>query len=643
MKKLLFALASVLLVNISVHSQEPVKPGQPGFDVLRDSIAHGKIDTITYTSKTVDAKRRALIYTPPGYSKKIKYPVLYLLHGIGGDEKEWLNGGKPQVILDNLYADGKIEPMIVVMPNGRAMKDDRAGGNIMAQDKVQAFATFEKDLLSDLIPFIEKKYPVLADREHRAIAGLSMGGGQSLNFGLGNLDKFAWIGGFSSAPNTKTPQELVPDLEAAKEKIKLLYMSCGASDGLISFSKRLHDYLIKNDVPHIYFIEPGVHDFKVWKNGLFMFSQLLFKPVDKASFSKYPIAGAPAATNIRNGAYPQILPDSRVIFSTRAPDAKRVQVDLGKKYDMLKDTAGIWTVTTDSISEGFHYYSLLIDGVAVADPASESFYGMGRMASGIEIPFAGGGYYATRNVPHGDIRIKKYFSRVTNSWRQLYIYTPPDYDSNATAKYPVLYILHGGGEDQRGWATQGKTDLILDNLIAEKKAKPMLVVMPDANLGAGGFNAGGIESSLKLFQREMKEFIIPFVEKNYRSLNDASSRAMAGLSLGGMHTLYTGVNNTDMFSYLGVFSSGWIVPMMNDISDAQYAFMKNNTDKVNSNLKSFWISEGGKEDIAWKNGQIMLGKLDETKIKYTYSEYPGGHTWPVWRNNLYNFAQVLFK
>ena len=223
MKKLLFALATVLLVNISVHSQEPVKPGQPGFDVLRDSIAHGKIDTITYKSKTVDTLRRTLIYTPPGYSKKNKYPVLYLLHGIGGDEKEWLNGGKPQVILDNLYAQGKIEPMIVVMPNGRAMKNDRATGNIMAPDKVQAFATFEKDLLNDLIPFIEKKYPVFTDREHRAIAGLSMGGGQSLNFGLGNLDKFAWIGGFSSAPNTKTPQELVPDAECSKRKNKIAY------------------------------------------------------------------------------------------------------------------------------------------------------------------------------------------------------------------------------------------------------------------------------------------------------------------------------------------------------------------------------------------------------------------------------------
>lgn len=643
MKYVIYALTASLVLNFYASAQDMVQPASPGFDTVQAGIAHGTIDTITYPSSTVGNKRRSLIYTPPGYSKKNRYPVLYLLHGIGGDEKEWLNGGSPQVILDNLYAGGKIEPMIVVLPNGRAMKDDRATGNIMAADKVQAFANFEKDLLLDLIPYIEKKYPVYTDREHRAIAGLSMGGGQSLNFGLGNLDKFAWIGGFSCAPNTKPPQELVPDPALAKQKIKLLFISCGASDGLISFSKRTHDYLQQNNIPHIYFIEPGVHDFKVWKNGLYMFSQLIFKPVDTSTFSKYPVAGAPAATNIRNSAYPQVLADGRVKFSIRAPDAKKVQIDLAKKYDMVKDTSGVWTVTTDSVSEGFHYYSLIIDGVALVDPASQSFYGMGRMASGIEIPFAAGGYYALKDVPHGDIRIKKYFSKVTNSWRQLCLYTPPGYDENAASKYPVLYILHGGGEDQTGWANQGKTDMIIDNLIAAGKAKPMLVVMPDANIGAGGFNASGIENSLKLFEREMKESVIPFMEKNYRCLIDAPNRAMAGLSLGGLHTLYTGINNTDIFGYLGVFSSGWIVPMMNSISDAQYAYLKVNTDKVNSNLKAFWISEGGKEDIAWKNAQIMNAKLDELHIKYSYSEYPGGHSWPVWRNNLYNFAQLLFK
>jgi len=167
--------------------------------------------------------------------------------------------------------------------------------------------------------------------------------------------------------------------------------------------------------------------------------------------------------------------------------------------------------------------------------------------------------------------------------------------------------------------------------------------MPDANIGMGGFNPNGIESSLKMFEREMKQSIIPFVEKNYRALTDANNRALAGLSLGGMHTLYTGINNTDMFAYLGVFSSGWIIPMMNKLADAQYVYMKNNADKINNNLKVLWISEGGKEDIAYKNGQIMLGRLDELKIKHNYYEYPGGHTWPVWRNDLYNFAPLLFK
>jgi enterochelin esterase-like enzyme len=640
------ALLFLLLCSVISHAQStPVieKSAPPDFDLPRSGIPKGKLDTIIYASKTVGSNRRTLIYTPPGFSKKNKYPVLYLLHGIGGDEKEWLNGGHPEVILDNLYADKKIEPMIVVLPNGRAMKDDRPTGNIFDQDKVQAFTTFEKDLLNDLIPFIEKKFPVLTDPEHRAIAGLSMGGGQSLNFGLGNLDKFAWVGGFSSAPNTKKPEELVPDPEAARKKLKLLWISCGDNDGLITFSKRTHDYLYEKNVPHIYYIMPGVHDFKVWKNSLYLFAQFLFKPVDPSSFSKYSLLGTPASSNIRSAKYPQILPDNRVVFRIKAPDAKTMQIDLGKKYDMVKDTGGYWIGTTETISEGFHYYSLLIDGVAVADPASESFYGMSRNASGIEIPSPTGNYYAEKDVPHGDIRIIRYFSPVTNSWRRFYVYTPPGYDANVNEKYPVLYILHGGGEDERGWATQGKTDLILDNLIAEKKAKPMLVVMPDANLGAGGFTENAIEGSLQQFEREIKQVIIPNVDKNYRTIPDAAHRALAGLSLGGLHTLYTGINNTKMFSYLGVFSSGWIVPMLSKLADKQYGNMKTNTAQINADLKSLWVAMGGQEDIAYKNGKFMLAKFDEMGIKYTYSEYPGGHTWPVWRNNLYNFSQVLFK
>jgi enterochelin esterase-like enzyme len=479
----------------------------------------------------------------------------------------------------------------------------------------------------------------MKDREHRAIAGLSMGGGQSLNFGLGNLDEFAWIGGFSSAPNTKAPEKLLPNPEEAKKKLKLLWISCGDRDGLITFSSRTHDYLKKNNVDHIYYIMPGYHDFNVWKNSLYMYSQLLFKPVDVSSFNAYDNLGTPASSNVRSAKYPQMLINGRALFRLKAPDALKVQLDLAKKYDMVKNSEGIWEVTTDSLSEGFHYYSILIDGVAVCDPASETYYGMGRMASGFEVPFKGDGYYAVRNVPHGDIRIKRYYSNVTHTWRRFYIYTPAGYDDKINEKYPVLYILHGGGEDERGWATQGKTDLILDNLIADKKAKPMLVVMPDGNPVLPGFG----EDNLKVFEAELKQSIIPFVEKNFRVDTGSQNRALAGLSMGGIQTLFVGVNNTQLFTYLGVFSSGWIQPMQSDLANKQYEFMKNNVDVINNNVKQFWIAMGGKEDIAYKNCQLMISKFDEMKIKYSYSEYPGGHTWPVWRNNLYKFAQLLFR
>ncbi|MBN8578819.1 MAG: esterase [Cytophagales bacterium] len=641
MRTVSVVVSILLLISVVAVGQNNDKLAPQGFDVPRNGIAKGKIDTISYPSKTVGVNRRALVYTPPGYSKSKKYPVLYLLHGIGGDMKEWLKNGAPQVILDNLYAEKKAEPMIIVMPNGRAMKDDRNIGNMFDSARVQAFTVFEKDLLNDLIPFIEKKYPALKDRENRAIAGLSMGGGQSLNFGLGNLDKFAWVGGFSSAPNTKLPEVLVPNPAEAKAKLKLLWISCGDADGLISFSKRTHDYLYQKDVPHIYYVEPGGHDFKVWKSDLYMFSQFLFKPVDTNVFPSFTVLGSPAESNIRSAKYPQILPDNRVVFKIKAPDAQKVQVDLAKKYDLIKDTEGFWTVTTDTVSEGFHYYSLLIDGVAVADPASETFYGMGRMAAGIEIPSKNSGFYALRDLPHGEVSIRRYYSTVFNAWRRFYIYKPAGYDANINEKYPVLYLLHGGGEDERGWATQGKTDLIMDNLIAEGKAKPMLIVMTDGNVGGGGI-AGFGERTLQMFENELKQVVIPFVEENYRAKTDAKNRALAGLSMGGLQTLYAGIRNHQMFSYLGVFSSGWFANNT-QLSDPQYVFMNENATAINNNIKHLWVSMGGKADIAHNNCQVMLKKFDEMNIKYTYSEYPGGHTWPVWRHNLYSFAPLLFK
>ena len=256
------------------------KPAFPnpadGYDKTHDGIAHGTLEMVEYDSKSVGNKRKALVYTPPSYSADTKYPVLYLLHGIGGDEEEWRRGGHPEIILDNLIADRKAVPMIIVMPNGRAQPDDRPGPNAMAT--APAFGKFDQDLLGSLIPFIESKYSVQAERESRALAGLSMGGGQSLNFGLGHLDTFAWVGGFSSAPNTKPAAELVPDPEKAREKLKLLWISAGNKDGLIRISQGVHAYLKEKNVPHIWHVDEHAHDFQHWKKALYNFSQLIFKP-----------------------------------------------------------------------------------------------------------------------------------------------------------------------------------------------------------------------------------------------------------------------------------------------------------------------------------------------------------------------------
>jgi enterochelin esterase-like enzyme len=243
-----------------------------GFDVPRE-VAKGTVETVEYESKSVGTRRKLVVYTPPGYKADTRHPVLYLLHGIGGTEREWLDSGAVNVVLDNLYADNKIMPMLVVMPNGRAQANDRAEGNVFAS--APAFGEFDKDLLGSIIPFIEGKYKVYGDKEHRALAGLSMGGGQTLNFGLGNVDKFGWIGAFSSAPNTFPPAKLVPEPDQAK-KLKLLFVSCGDQDGLMRISQGVHGYLKEKGVPHVWHVDSGGHTWPVWKNDLYHFSQMIF-------------------------------------------------------------------------------------------------------------------------------------------------------------------------------------------------------------------------------------------------------------------------------------------------------------------------------------------------------------------------------
>lgn len=255
------------------EDDKPAFPDPPaGWDQRRDGIPHGKLEMISYESKTVGTKRRMNVYTPPGYPGDKQYPVLYLLHGIGGDETEWARFAPPEVLLDNLIAEGKAVPMILVMPNGRAQKDDRAVGDVFKH--APAFAVFERELLDDVIPTIESRYSVVKNREQRALAGLSMGGGQALNFGLGHRDMFAWVGGFSSAPNTRKSAELLPT-GAEASTLKLLWLSCGSRDGLIHISQDVHASLKARNIPHVWHVTNHAHDAPEWKQALYWFVQQL--------------------------------------------------------------------------------------------------------------------------------------------------------------------------------------------------------------------------------------------------------------------------------------------------------------------------------------------------------------------------------
>ena len=252
-------------------------PPPPGFCDRREDIPHGRTERIAYRSTTVGTTRQAMVYLPPGYAAERSYPVLYLLHGLGGDDREWLNWIGLDRLCDNLYAAGLAVPMIVVMPNGRAMADDRAEGDNQAPERLQAFARFGDDLMNDLIPAIQARYPVIADAQHRAIAGLSAGGGQSVNIGLSHVEDFAWIGGFSYGPNTRSATELVPDPTTTNARVRLLFLACGSRDRLFSVPQRLHVDLVARQVPHLWHVDDHGHDADEWRQAFYHFAQLIFR------------------------------------------------------------------------------------------------------------------------------------------------------------------------------------------------------------------------------------------------------------------------------------------------------------------------------------------------------------------------------
>ena len=354
----------------------------------------------------------------------------------------------------------------------------------------------------------------------------------------------------------------------------------------------------------------------------------------------------PASTNIRGNKYPMVTPDGRAMFSVRAPQAKEVLVDIcGKKYPMTRGFRGEWTVTTDPLVVGFHYYFLNIDGAAVADPMSESFYGCGVLASGIEIPEdeQTAAYYTyDQSIPHGQVRECHYWSNSEQAMRRCFVYTPAEYETSKNRKYPVLYLQHGMGEDERGWHQQGRMAEIMDNNIASGRCVPMLVVMDYGNCGYifGGRKGESRDDFGASFGPILLNEIIPFVERNFRVKTDKDSRAMAGLSWGGKQTFDIALTNLDKFSYIGAFSGAIFLPPQASVSEI-YSGAFADPQKFNKQCKYLFMGIGTEENFGTK---AIIDKLRAQGINANYYESQGtAHEWLTWRRCLNEFIPNLFK
>jgi enterochelin esterase-like enzyme len=361
----------------------------------------------------------------------------------------------------------------------------------------------------------------------------------------------------------------------------------------------------------------------------------------------------PAATNVRGAAYPCIHPDLRVTFRLEAPTAQSVQLQPGGDpnglgsgpFDMQRDAGGAWTVTTPPAVPGFHYYWLLVDGVAVNDPSSETYFGYGRPTSGIEVPEPGVDFYDIQDVPHGEVRFHWYRSRTAASWRRAVVYTPPGYEASPDRRYPVLYLQHGAGEDERGWTSQGRANFILDNLIARGQAESMIVVMesgyalpPAASLP---FGPGFLQQVSQTFSDLLIQDLIPRIDGTYRTLADRQQRAIAGLSMGGFQALQAGLTRLDTFAWIGAFSGARL-----EAADLQTAYngVFHDPAAFNRQARLLWLSAGTGEEHFYQSIQALHAALEQIQVAHEIFISQGtAHEWQTWRRSLHAFTPRLFR
>ncbi len=654
------------------NSMVDVRGSQP-MDHAVKSVPHGKVDYVNYYSETLGLHGNAIVYTPPTYDRNLdqKYPVFYLISGTTDTEEVYFKVGKMNLILDNLIAEGKAKEMIIVLPYGNPSKYYPAGTNTFAMGDL-----FSKDLLNDLMPYVEANYRTINDRENRAIGGFSRGGNQGLAFGLTNLDKFSYLCSYSSFTSMNLP-DVYDNAKKTNKKINLFWLGVGTDDFLYGNAKEYAEFLDSRGIRNVQEYTTGKFG-HTWMNARYFLSQtfpLLFnKEASAEAMSKSaavkpkgkkapaPVPAKPAAP-ARDGqrltpelmaklfppgvVSPEYNADGSATFRVLAPDAEKVEFECqmfeGVK-PMTKGERGVWSVTVKPDQPDIYPYSFIIDGTKIADPNNmEIFPNEGYKASLADVKGPEPDFQDLQKVPHGKVSYTWYTSNAVGFDRPVCIYTPPGYDPASDKKYPVLYLIHGMTDTYETWFKVGKVNNILDNLIAKGLAEPMIVVMPYANpypeMMLRGLAKMYNPMDTKLTTEEFTESVVPFIEANYKVLTDADNRAIAGFSLGGRQTLACGLGNPDMFHYVCAFAPAIFGPEISaNFENGTYAPAA----EINEKMNLVWLS-CGTSDFLYQSSLQLEKNFKERGIEHKTMYPGGGHTWMNCRDYITAVAQLLFK
>lgn len=652
---------------IDIRGEEPM-------DHDLQSVPHGKVDYVNYHSETLGLFGNAIIYTPPTYDKQTdrRYPVFYLISGTTDTEEVYFKVGKMNLILDNLIAQGKAKEMIIVLPYGNPAKYNPAETFDFTKGD-----QFSKDLLNDLMPYVEANYRTLNDRDSRAIGGFSRGGNQGLSFGLNNLDKFSYLCSYSSFTSMNIPS-VYDKAKKTNKQINLFWLGCGTDDFLYGNAKEYMEFLDSKGIENIqYFTSDKMGH--TWMNARHFLSQtfpLLFdkeasaKAMKEAQAAKPKTArkaaepaalAAPAAKPDQQRLTPEVMArlfpkgiispdynkDGSVTFRLRAPQAEKVELECQMfegTRPMTKDDEGVWSVNVTPHEPDIYPYAFIVDGTKIADPENmHIFPNEGFKSSLADVKGPQPHWQDLQDVPHGKISYTYYPSKAVGFDRPVLVYTPAGYDPASSEKYPVLYLIHGMTDTHETWFKVGKINNILDNLIAAGLAKKMIVVMPYANPYPEMIRRGQAKMynpmDTELTTKEFTESVVPFIEANYNVLTDADSRAIAGFSLGGRQTLACGLGNPDKFHYVCAFAPAVFGPEISgNFENGTYA----KADELNQRLKLLWLS-CGTSDFLYQSSLQLENNLKDRGIRYTTMYPGGGHTWMNCRDYITEVCKLLFQ